>query len=333
MSDHYNLLKIFRLTSGEEGELPLIRSLMDIGVLPAENVLKCPRGHPLTLRKDDKTYKWYCKAYITGSHSKPKKCQYSQSIRKGTFFEKSHLSITSICMFVNLWVDNVKLKTIGKQVGIKATHTLVDWSSFCREVVFDATITNMEPIGGVGKIVEIDESKFGKRKYHRGHRVEGQWVFGGIERESGKCFLVPVEKRDRETLIPIIKKHILPGTTIMSDCWRPYDVLGQEGYNHLKVNHSIEYVDSTTGACTNRIESTWRAAKHSYEVAGRRKYFFAGYLAKYMFFKRVHMENLDPYVEFLKSAGRLYNPLIVHEASEDEDSDEESEVDLDDHET
>ena len=29
-------------------------------------------------------------------------------------------------------------------------------------------------IGGENKRVQIDESKIGKRKYHRGHRIEGQ---------------------------------------------------------------------------------------------------------------------------------------------------------------
>ena len=51
--------------------------------------------------------------------------------------------------------------------------------------------------------MEIDESKFGKRKYHRGRRVDGVRVFGGIERES-RCFMVSVEDRTVATLIPII---------------------------------------------------------------------------------------------------------------------------------
>ena len=47
-------------------------------------------------------------------------------------------------------------------------------------------------IGGFGKIVEIDESKFVKRKYDRGKaRVyeESLWVLGGICRETGECFM------------------------------------------------------------------------------------------------------------------------------------------------
>ena len=36
-------------------------------------------------------------------------------------------------------------------------------------------------LGGLGKIVEIDESKIAKRKYRQGHVMEGQWVFEGIE--------------------------------------------------------------------------------------------------------------------------------------------------------
>ncbi|KZR95704.1 Uncharacterized protein APZ42_010388, partial [Daphnia magna] len=54
--------------------------------------------------------------------------------------------------------------------------TPIDWYNFCREVSEDIVINNSEKIGGVGITVEIDESKFGKRKYNRGKRVEG--VYG-----------------------------------------------------------------------------------------------------------------------------------------------------------
>jgi len=55
-------------------------------------------------------------------------------------------------------------------------------------------------IGGIGQVIEIDEYKFGRRKYNREHRVDGQWIFGGVQRETGSCFLIPVEKRDKDTL-------------------------------------------------------------------------------------------------------------------------------------
>jgi hypothetical protein len=43
--------------------------------------------------------------------------------------------------------------------------------------------------------VEIDESKFGRRKYYKGYWVEDQWVFGMFERGTGRVVMIPVEKR------------------------------------------------------------------------------------------------------------------------------------------
>ncbi len=63
-------------------------------------------------------------------------------------------------------------------------------------------------IGGPGVEVEIDESKFGKRKYNRGHRVgeNGVWVFGGIEKDlregelMRRYFAMAVNGRSRADL-------------------------------------------------------------------------------------------------------------------------------------
>ena len=101
-------------------------------------------------------------------------------------------------------------------------------------------------IGGVGFHVEIDKSKFGKRKYNEGRVIEGQWVFGGICHETRELFMVPMPTRDRDTLLSIIKEKILPGTTIISDCWKAYNCLEADGYKHFKVNHSVNFVDPDT---------------------------------------------------------------------------------------
>ena len=54
--------------------------------------------------------------------------------------------------------------------------------NYCRELVAEKFMVRQSlsgKIGGQGKIVQIDETKVGKRKYNRGRMVEGHWIIGG----------------------------------------------------------------------------------------------------------------------------------------------------------
>ena len=57
-----------------------------------------------------------------------------------------------------------------------------------------------------------------------------------------------------------IRQHIVQGTIIISDLWAAYNTLG---YQDLTVNHTYNFVDPITGACTNHIESVWQKAKQN----------------------------------------------------------------------
>lgn len=138
---------------------------------------------------------------------------------------------------------------------------------------------------GTGHIVEIDESCFGKRKYNRGRVLNSQqWVFGGIDVITKKCFLVPVDKRDTRTLLPIIRKYILPGSIIHSDQWRAYQALRNDrNYIHETVNHPQNFVDPSSGVHTQHIENTWMRAKRKQKIqCGIHRSLLPNYLQEYM---------------------------------------------------
>ena len=58
-----------------------------------------------------------------------------------------------------------------------------------RDLISSSFETTSEKIGRDGIIVEIDESKFGKVKHHRGHRVEGVSVAGGVKKHQIEQYL------------------------------------------------------------------------------------------------------------------------------------------------
>lgn len=250
------------------------------------------------------------KRYEVSKGEKKKKvkmqCDFYKSARVDTWFGGSHLSVPDIIYFTALWcfVPHPRHALLEHELQV-SSKTVVDWSNFCREVCIGWVHDNSEKLGGEGKIVEIDEAKFGRRKYNRGRVIEGHWVFGAIERESKKVFLRPVPSRDKETLLEIIKEWVLPGTTIISDFWKAYDCLNDEGYRHAKVNHSLNFVNPEDRSIfTQNIERIWRDARGGVPKYGRRDDHFVGYLAEFLF-KRQH--GLETRLhEFLLQAANLY---------------------------
>lgn len=248
-------------------------------------------------------YEWRCRF-----QGKVNAHDVSRSVRSGTWFALSRMPLIKCLKVTREWFGRCEQKFVMEDVNV-AKKTVNDWYSFCREVCQTVLLEESVRIGGVGAIVEIDESKFGKMKYGRGRRVKGNWVFGGIERGTNKCFFRVVPKRGKDELLPVIEEWVLPGTTIISDCWRAYDCLEDEGFQHLKVNHSLHYVNPETGAHTNTIEAVWSAIKRMLRNTPHKDDMFDSYLFEYVWRKQ-HGHSMKDHVfrKFLDDVIKVYPP-------------------------
>ena len=280
--------------------------LRDHGVLPRS--VQCPNCNlPCKLRED--RHQWYCGRYRAVGKKKRKQCDFTVSDYKGTFLEGTHLPVWQLLCFYCHWLQ----KKWDHQTVIEclkwSQHTSVDWRSFCSEVTLD-WLRNQDPVGGDGVVVEIDETFFVKRKYDRGRPLSSVWLFGGVERLTKKKFIVPLiddhQDRSAQTLIPLIKKYILPGTIIVSDGWKAYSSLRNEGYTHWVVNHSEQFVDpENPDIHTQNIERLWRDIKEWTKRPGIKTEYFEQYFARYLFIKENYKHR---HHRFFVAPARLYPP-------------------------
>ncbi|ETV78743.1 hypothetical protein H257_07586 [Aphanomyces astaci] len=121
-----------------------------------------------------------------------------------------------------------------------------------------------------------------KTKYNRGTRHEDYWLFGGVDRTTKQWFgVVTFGDRTKPTLMALIKKHIRPGTHIITDKFGSdvstnqqhtlanNDLLAGMRYTNSWVNHSENFVNPRNGAHTQQIEGVWEVRKKQYIKAMR----------------------------------------------------------------
>ena len=175
-----------------------------------DEIKKCPKcNENMTLNRETLLYRCMRRKTI----KKPKKkavtvfCNTTISARVGTIFENSNLPVGEVLGIFGfcLFIKQPRCELIMKDININSA-TSTKWQQIFRELCFSWASKVSKKIGGKNHIVEIDESMFGRRKYHRGRVLRGQWIFGGIDRETKEIFLEAVEDRTAQTLIDCIHK-------------------------------------------------------------------------------------------------------------------------------
>ncbi|KAK6986965.1 hypothetical protein BgiMline_016637, partial [Biomphalaria glabrata] len=152
-------------------------------------------------------FRWACRS-----------CHFRRTIRDNSFFARSHIPIVHLLLLIYCWSHDMPIFNISHETKI-STEYAMNYCNTCREECEKYIYRHrLSEIGGLGEdgepiIVDINESKNFKRKYVT---RESRWVFGGIERHSRKCFLVEIPNNTVASLTEAIKKHILPGTHIVS---------------------------------------------------------------------------------------------------------------------
>ena len=269
------------------------------GVLP--RTVKCATCGRACKYKPS-AHNFYCSKVSVNSRGRRIKCKFSVSERRGTFLGNAHISLDKLLTFIALFLSKAKSQRDAQVWLDFSSETCVRWAYFCYEVCA-FWLGDQCTVGGPGKEIEIDLSQFGQSKHEKGQEVEEKWVFGIYERETKKLLLFSVEKRNAQTLTPIIRRHVLPGTIIYSDDWHAYSEIGDLGYDHETVYRSKDVVNNICFHIDN-IEGCWRDVRAWVIRSGNKAHMYSKYLARYLFCRaypkgeRIH--------HFLMSAGKLY---------------------------
>jgi hypothetical protein len=113
-------------------------------------------------------------------------------------------------------------------------ETVAKTFSFARKVcivALEEMYDNKDNQGKLSGVFAIDRTRIGKRKFECGRLVEGSWALRIIELGSKEFWLeiCPGNKRSATMLLPLIHKHVEPGSTIVTDKWAGYNCLKDNG--------------------------------------------------------------------------------------------------------
>jgi transposase-like protein len=179
------------------------------------------------------------------------------SVRLDSFFENFNIPLPFIMRVIGKYCARQPLNSIieslsNEKINIEKIITklvrLIPQSDF-----------SLEKLGGVGSIVQIDETMLNyKCKSHRGrsptNRTDSLVI---VEVRSGitKAFAKVIPNKTKETMIPIIVSQVAPNSIIWTDEHKTYQCLREYDFTHETICYKYEFVNNESGVNTQAVES------------------------------------------------------------------------------
>jgi transposase-like protein len=199
-------------------------------------------------------------------------CKGQFTVTVGTVFERSKVPLTK------WWLATHLMSASKKGISAHQLHRMLGvtyktaWfmAHRIREAMTD---TKPEPMGGPGKIIEADETYYGKletprprnkylpppTKKGKGGGAQKRAIFGLVER-GGKVRTFHIHRATAEEVRNVIVQNVHRTSDLHTDESRIYQALGTEFAAHRTINHSRgEYVKGDVH--TNTVENVWSVFK------------------------------------------------------------------------
>jgi transposase len=223
----------------------------------------------------------------------------------GTIFHKSPTPLTVWFYAIYLMAQTrcgISAKQIQRETGV--TYKTA-WRMF-KQIRSMLDEQESGQLGGKGG-VEMDETYYGgRRKGNAGRPMVGDrkgktTVVGVVERKGRVRAMIAADVK-ADTLIGIVREHILPKSTVFTDEFASYDGLAVRGYHHRRINHSEKVYVTGDNIHTNTIEGFWSLIKRGisgvYHNVGR--HYLQSYLNEYSFRYNRRFDTQPMFLSFLQ---------------------------------